>query len=100
MKTNNNNNNIQTFNNNKFGDLRTLLVNNIPYFIGKDVTDRLEYQNGSRDIIRHVSLVWRRENLYSCDGRGHRARRSPSPNRARRHRRVAGPSSGRRRGSA
>ena len=54
MKTNNNNNNIQTFNNNKFGDLRTLLVNNIPYFIGKDVTDRLEYQNGSRDIIRHV----------------------------------------------
>ena len=48
------NNNIQIFNNNEFGDLRTLLVNNIPYFIGKDVTDKLEYQNGSRDIVRHV----------------------------------------------
>ena len=54
MKTNNNNNNIQIFNNNEFGNLRTLLVNNIPYFIGKDITDKLEYQNGSRDIIRHV----------------------------------------------
>ena len=54
MRKENNNNNIQIFKNNEFGDLRTLLVNNIPYFIGKDVTDKLEYQNGSRDIVRHV----------------------------------------------
>lgn len=46
-------NNLEVFNfDNK--EVRTLLINNEPWFVGKDVADVLGYQNGSRDINRHV----------------------------------------------
>ncbi|MDK8393941.1 phage antirepressor [Streptococcus pasteurianus] len=35
-------------------DVRTVTINGKPYFIGKDVAEILGYQNGSRDINRHV----------------------------------------------
>lgn len=47
-------NNIQVFNNSEFGTVRTVEVNREPFFVGKDVADILGYQNGSRDINRHV----------------------------------------------
>lgn len=34
--------------------VRTQLINNEPWFVGKDVADVLGYKNGSRDINRHV----------------------------------------------
>lgn len=47
-------NEIQIFNNPEFGDIRTLLIDEEPWFVGKDVSDKLGYQNGSRDLNRHV----------------------------------------------
>lgn len=47
-------NNIKVFENNEFGTVRTVEVNREPFFVGKDVADILGYQNGSRDINRHV----------------------------------------------
>ncbi|KLO70667.1 prophage antirepressor [Enterococcus cecorum] len=44
---------IQTFNF-KNQQVRTIEIENEPYFVGKDVVDILGYQNGSRDINRHV----------------------------------------------
>lgn len=46
-------NELQLFNfeNNQ---VRTLLINDEPWFVGKDVADILGYQNSSRDINRHV----------------------------------------------
>lgn len=35
-------------------DIRTVVINEEPYFVGKDVADILGYRNGSRDINRHV----------------------------------------------
>ena len=35
-------------------EVRTLTINEEPWFVGKDVADILGYQNGSRDINRHV----------------------------------------------
>ena len=35
-------------------EVRTVLVNDEPYFVGKDVAEILGYKNGSRDINRHV----------------------------------------------
>lgn len=35
-------------------EVRTVTIKNEPYFVGKDVADILGYQNGSRDINRHV----------------------------------------------
>lgn len=34
--------------------VRTVTINGEPYFVGKDTADILGYQNGSRDINRHV----------------------------------------------
>lgn len=47
-------NNLQIFSNEEFGEIRTVQLNNETYFVGKDVSDNLGYQNGSRDINRHV----------------------------------------------
>lgn len=47
-------NDLQIFNNEEFGQVRTMDINGEPWFVGKDITEKLEYQNGSRDINRHV----------------------------------------------
>lgn len=46
-------NNLEVFNF-ESKEVRTLLIDNEPWFVGKDVADILGYQNGSRDINRHV----------------------------------------------
>lgn len=46
--------NIQIFENPEFGKVRTIVIDDEPWFVGKDVADILGYQNGSRDINRHV----------------------------------------------
>lgn len=46
-------NELQTFNFEE-NKVRSLLIDNEPWFVGKDVADILGYQNGSRDINRHV----------------------------------------------
>lgn len=45
---------LQVFNSTEFGSVRTTTVNGEVMFVGKDVADILGYQNGSRDINRHV----------------------------------------------
>lgn len=45
---------IRVFENDHFGKVRTIIINNEPWFVGKDVADILGYQNGSRDINRHI----------------------------------------------
>lgn len=47
-------NNLQIFNSPEFGQIRTIQQNGEPWFVGKDVADILGYQNGSRDVNRHV----------------------------------------------
>lgn len=47
-------NDIKIFENPEFGKVRTIVINNESWFVGKDVADILGYQNGSRDINRHV----------------------------------------------
>ena len=47
-------NNIQIFNDTEFGSVRTMVIDNEPWVVGKDVVGILGYQNGSRDINRHV----------------------------------------------
>lgn len=46
---------VKIFNNQEFGDIRTVTINDEPWFVGKDVVNVLGYQNGSRDINRHVA---------------------------------------------
>lgn len=47
-------NNLEIFKNEEFGEIKTFNFNNEIYFVGKDIANILGYQNGSRDINRHV----------------------------------------------
>ena len=46
--------NLQIFKNEKFGEIRTLLINDEPWFVGKDVTEILGYSNLSKALSDHV----------------------------------------------
>lgn len=45
----------------QFGTVRTVEISGEPWFVGKDVANTLGYQNGSRDINRHVDEEDRRK---------------------------------------
>ena len=47
-------NQLQIFSNEEFGSVRTLLIGNEPYFVGKDVADILGYTNSRDAIAKHV----------------------------------------------
>ena len=47
-------NELMLFNNNEFGEIRGLIINDEPWFVGKDITKTLGYENQNRDIINHV----------------------------------------------
>ena len=48
------NNKIEIFKNEEFGQVRTMLINNEPYFVGKDVAEILGYSNSSKAVSTHV----------------------------------------------
>ena len=48
------NNEIEIFKNEEFGEIRTLLINDEPWFVGKDVTEILGYSNPSKALSDHV----------------------------------------------
>ena len=45
---------IQIFKNEEFGQVRTMLINNEPWFVGKDVAEILGYSNSSKAVSVHV----------------------------------------------
>lgn len=47
-------NNMEIFKNNEFGEIRTLKINNEPWFVGKDVAEILGYKDTSDAMKRHV----------------------------------------------
>lgn len=47
-------NNLQIFKNEEFGEIRSLEINNEPYFIGNDVATILGYRNTRDAILKHV----------------------------------------------
>lgn len=47
-------NELQIFNSEEFGDIRTVTINNEPWFVGKDVATALGYSNASKAVSTHV----------------------------------------------
>ncbi len=47
-------NEMQIFDNPEFGSIRTLTIENEPYFVGKDVAEILGYMNASKAVFTHV----------------------------------------------
>lgn len=56
MKGENYMNEIQIFNNSDFGEVRVTTVNNEPWFVGKDIAEKLGYSNTRDALARHVDL--------------------------------------------
>lgn len=48
-------NELQSFTNEEFGEIRTVQLNNETYFVGKDVAEALGYANASKAVSVHVS---------------------------------------------
>lgn len=47
-------NEIQIFNNEQFGSVRTLTIDNEPWFVGKDIAEMLKYADPQKAIKMHV----------------------------------------------
>lgn len=45
---------MQIFNSEEFGDIRTVTINGEPWFVGKDVAEALGYSNASKAVSVHV----------------------------------------------
>ena len=63
-------NQLQIFKNNEFGEVRTLIVDNEPYFVGKDVADILGYSNSRKAILDHVDAEDKRDGVTIRDAIG------------------------------
>lgn len=62
---------LKIFESPEFGQIRTLSFNGEPWFVGKDVAEKLGYQNGSRDVNRHVDDADRQRTML-FDGNQYR----------------------------
>lgn len=47
-------NELKIFENSEFGTVRTVIVNNEPYFVGKDVAEILGYERVTKAVVDHV----------------------------------------------
>ena len=47
-------NGLQVFSNEEFGEIRTIIINNEPWFVGKDVASALGYTDINHSVIDHV----------------------------------------------
>lgn len=63
---------LQIFKNEEFGEVRTVTIDNEPWFVGKDVATALGYQNASKALADHVEECDKlnNESLSSLGQRG------------------------------
>lgn len=63
---------LEIFKNEEFGEIRTIVIENEPWFVGKDVTEILGYQNASKALNDHVDKEDKlnNESLSSLGQRG------------------------------
>lgn len=67
---------LQIFNNAEFGSIRTIVINDEPYFVGKDVAESLGYSNTKDALATHVDaedkmVIQRSENTtFEIPNRG------------------------------
>nr|DAQ55760.1 MAG TPA: repressor domain protein [Bacteriophage sp.] len=45
---------VRVFNNNEFGQVRTLMIDGVPWFVGKDVAAALGYERETKAVVDHI----------------------------------------------
>lgn len=61
---------IEIFNNEEFGEIRTIIIKNEPWFVGKDVADVLGYSNSRKTIADHVDSEDKTDGVTIRDSMG------------------------------
>ena len=68
------NNNITIFNNELFGSVRTMMIDDNPWFVGKDIAEALAYKNISDALSKHVDdddkIQIAKRDLQNCNDIG------------------------------
>lgn len=52
-------NELKIFENEEFGEIRTIIKDNEPWFVGKDIADILGYSNTRDALLKHVFVLFR-----------------------------------------
>lgn len=60
--------NIQIFNNEEFGNVRTVIIEGEPWFVGKDIAEPLGYGESHKAIVKHVDEEDRTKHPILTDG--------------------------------
>lgn len=61
---------LQIFNNEEFGNVRILVIDNEPWFVGKDVAEALGYKNVRDSLARHIDSDDKRDGVVIHDSMG------------------------------
>lgn len=59
-------NNVQIFENEELGNIRTVTIDGEPWFVGKDVAEALGYSNASEAVMNYVGAEDKAE-IVICD---------------------------------
>ena len=63
-------NELQIFQNKEFGNVRSLVIDNEPWFVGKDVAEALGYKNVRDSLARHIDSDDKRDGVVIHDSMG------------------------------
>jgi prophage antirepressor-like protein len=63
-------NELQIFNNSNFGTIRSIIIENEPWFVGKDVAECLGYTNTRKALIDHVDIEDKKDGVTIRDSIG------------------------------
>lgn len=63
-------NELSVFKNEEFGDARTIMIDNEPWFVGRDVANILGYSNSRQAISTHVDDEDKKDGVTICDSIG------------------------------
>lgn len=61
---------VQIFENSDFGEIRTITINNEPWFVGKDIATSLGYANPSKAVITHCDEDDKRKEMLAHSQNG------------------------------
>lgn len=61
------NTSVEVFKNDELGSIRSVMINDIPFFVGKDVAEILGYSNASKAVIVHVDDEDRTKLMLKAD---------------------------------
>lgn len=71
---------LQVFDNQEFGQVRTVVINNEPYFVGKDVAKILGYADTINAIKQHVDNDDKQKSMVDIRTKGVGGKMEPTKN--------------------